>query len=295
MLCAVGIEPRAFVGRSEAPDHPEQADPAPVVMRPGTLTIDGNALVAARPDLIVFSRDTEDGPIDATAVRHAASSLNPAPHLLELCANSIEAVLDEMIRIGEAIGRSDRASDVVVRMRERMHAAQQHVNPFADGPNVAFLVDVEPIRIAGGWIPQLIERAGGRHPLNPTTAAPGMGTASGMQQGSRRAGPAVSVPPEVLIASRPDVMIVCPHTGTPDGTADANGHQRQEPVRALETLRKAPWFNDTPAARSGRVVAISGRATFHRAGPRLCEALEWLVANLNDRPDLSPPAFGVSP
>jgi hypothetical protein len=40
-----------------------------------------------------------------------------------------------------------------------------------------------------------------------------------------------------------------------------------------------------------RVMLVDGNQMFNRPGPRLIDALEWLVGWLNDRPEVVPPGF----
>jgi ABC-type Fe3+-hydroxamate transport system substrate-binding protein len=46
-----------------------------------------------------------------------------------------------------------------------------------------------------------------------------------------------------------------------------------------------------PQVREGRVAVVDGNQMFNRPGPRLLDALEWLVALLHQRPELIPPGF----
>ena len=63
--------------------------------------------------------------------------------------------------------------ELVVRLRDRMDRAQERVPAFAPRPRVAFLEWTDPLFVGGHWTPQLIERAGGEHTLNPTRAVAG--------------------------------------------------------------------------------------------------------------------------
>ncbi|MEL7472019.1 MAG: hypothetical protein AAGK04_01775, partial [Planctomycetota bacterium] len=139
----------------------------------------------------------------------------------------------------------------------------------------------QPLYCGGHWTPQLIERAGARHPLNPSVPREGTGTASGMQQGERRAGKSVRVPPEALVASAPERVIVCPC-----------GLTLEEAIDAVERdLSDQVWWRELPGVRAGRVAVVDGNQMFNRPGPRLVDAYEWLVSWINDRPELASSAF----
>jgi ABC-type Fe3+-hydroxamate transport system substrate-binding protein len=149
---------------------------------------------------------------------------------------------------------------------------------------VVFLEWTDPPFVGGHWTPQLIERAGGSHPLNPTQPLPGAGSGEGQQAAFRVAGKSIRVPPEAIAAVRPEVIIVCP-CGLDLATTRA------------ETAKIAdqPWFAETPAARSGRVALVDGNQMFNRPGPRLVDAYEFLVGYLNGLPDLISPDFPWEP
>ena len=138
---------------------------------------------------------------------------------------------------------------------------------------MAFLEWTDPLFCAGHWTPQLIERAGGEHPLNPTRAAEWAGAGEGIAgQTARQAGPSVRVPPEVLSAIAPEYLFIAP--------CGLNLEECERQTRALEGRE---WFESLPAvrrARAGdrsRVWCIDGNQMFNRPGPRLVEALEFLV------------------
>jgi ABC-type Fe3+-hydroxamate transport system substrate-binding protein len=165
-----------------------------------------------------------------------------------------------------------------------LYRASDCVNPYQDGPSVALLEWTDPLFAAGHWTPQLIERAGGRHPLNPTAEPPAGGMGAGSQASARRAGPSIAVTAEQLIASQPEALIICP-CGVP--LAGARG--------MAAGLARQPWWRDLPAVRRGRVAVVDGNQMFSRPGPRLVDAFEWLVGWLHDRPALVPARFPWEP
>jgi len=305
MVCLLGAGP-LLVGRSHECDFPPEALVAAPLTSPTTPTgsageidaavraslaagaplyrLDAEALRRLRPDLIITQDLCSVCSIDLEAVRSVAASLNPAPPILSLNPTTIDGVLDDILRVGEALGRSDKARLHVVRLRERLNAAAEFVNAFCEGPNVAFLEWTDPPFIAGHWVPQLLERAGARCPLNPTSPRDGAGAAAGPLQSERIAGPSIRVTPEALVASAPDTIIVSPC-----------GMNLAATRRAVDDLSRAPWWDQLPAVRAGRVALVDGNQMFSRPGPRLVDAFEWLVGTLHDRPALVPSGFPWEP
>ena len=242
--------------------------------------LDIKKLAELSPDVILTQDLCEVCSVDLAAVRRAAAQLPRVPEIVSLNPQTVEDVLEDLIRIGQAVGLEASAAEAAGRLRERMYQAIEHVNPFTDGPSVAFLEWTDPIFIGGHWTPQLIERAGGIHPLNPTTPVEGSGAAVGMQLAYRKAGKSIRVPSEIVAASRPDAVVICPC-----------GVGLAETRRMAEALSREPWWKSLPAVRNGRVVLVDGNQYFNRPGPRLVEALEFLVGWLNGVPGVIPEGF----
>jgi ABC-type Fe3+-hydroxamate transport system substrate-binding protein len=306
ILCAIGAEP-FLVGRSHECDFPASVARLPVLTAPRTsfqsavqvdadvrqrlaageplYTLDAALLESLRPDLIVTQDLCAVCSIDLESVRAVADRLAPRPRVVSLNPLTLEAVLDDHLTLGAAAGLERQAEAAVVRLRDRLYRAQELVTPFLDGPNVAFLEWTDPLFVAGHWTPQLIERAGGRHPLNPTLPVPAAGAAEGpIGQTLRAAGKSIAVPPEVLAASRPDVLIICPC-----------GLALAQASREAALLAANGWWPGLPAVRAGRVGVVDGNQMFNRPGPRLVDAFEFLVGYLNDRPESMPTGFPWAP
>lgn len=180
----------------------------------------------------------------------------PAARVVRFAPTTIEDVLDDVLRIGGVVGRMMEATRAVVSLRERMASVQERVNAYEDGPRVTFLVGVGPLRAAGGWIAQLVERAGGRHLMNPVAGTEAVG--GGLH-------------PEItgaeIACAGADAVVVC-----------LEGRSLAEAEAAAKGLREEAWWNGLTAVRAGRVMAVDGRRMFHRAGPGLVESFEWLRA-----------------
>jgi iron complex transport system substrate-binding protein len=245
--------------------------------------LDADLLASLRPD-VILTRGAELGgeqscSIDLNAVRAAVRGLSPAPRIVGLNPRTVEDVLDDVLTVGGAAGLHARAAEEVVRLRERLFRAQEFVNPYEDGPVVGFLEWTRPLMVAGDWNVQLIERAGGRHPWNPTVAKETAGAAAGPQQGERVAGRSIAAPPEVFAAMGPELVVIAPRGVGLEGAM----------VMARE-LAKEAWWGELPAARKGRVAVVDGNL-FSRPGARLVGAFEWLVGLVNGREGLMAEGF----
>jgi len=301
-LCQIGGE-SMLVGRSHECDFPlgiaglpaltsqladPGADPAAIDRQVSSALAQGRSLYRLdtgglrrlRPDAIFTQDLCEVCSIDLETVRAVARDMQPSPLVVSLNPSSFEDVLDGLVRIGDAVGLGNGSREAVVALRERFFRAADFVNSFAEGPRVVFLEWTDPPFVGGHWTPQLIERAGASHPLNPTRPLPGAGAGAGAQMAHRVAGKSVRVTPEAIADAKPNAVIVCP-CGV---GLDAMGPH-------LAALEREAWWRDLPAVRRRRVALVDGSQMFNRPGPRLVDAYEWLVGWLNDRPEVIPPGF----
>lgn len=301
-LCLIGGE-RDLVGRSHECDAPASVADRPVLTAPridpswtpdridrevatslaegrSLYRLDEDRLHDLRPDLILTQDLCDVCSIDLHTVRRVAANISSRPKVVSLNPHTFEDVLDDVITIGRETQRQPQAREAVVALRERFFRAADHVNGFAARPSVVFLEWTDPPFVAGHWTPQLVERAGADHPLNPTTAMEGAGAGAGGQMAHRVAGKSIRVPPEVIARLDPDAIIVAPC-----------GVALSEFDRHLQPLERADWWRGLRAVRNGRVALVDGNQMFSRPGPRLVDAYEFLVGWLNERPDLIPAGF----
>ncbi len=301
-LCAVGGE-HLLVGRSHECDFPASIRHLPILtaqriphaaapaeidamvsaalaQSQSLYTIDETLLRELRPDVILTQDLCDVCSINLETVQRLAASLPNSPRVVSLNPTTVEGTLDDLLTVALATGLQDRAMPAIVALRERLYRTSDFVNPFDDGPVLAFLEWTDPLFCAGHWTPQIIERAGARHPLNPTVPKPTAGAAAGPQMAERIAGKSIRIPEDALVAIRPEFLVICPCGLDLDRT--------RECARALTAKT---WWRDLPAVRNGRVALVDGNQMFNRPGPRLVDAYEWLVGWLQDRPDLIPPGF----
>lgn len=281
ILCAIGAAD-LLVGRSHECDHPPEILDRPVLTRARTgggtsaeidaevraalaegagaslYALDGDALRALRPDVILTQDLCAVCSIDLGTVRAIAAALDPSPTILSLDPASVAGVLDDVLRVGEAVGRRDAGHAAMVRLRERYWTAVDYVNAFVDGPTTLVLEWLDPIFVAGHWTPAMVEHAGGRPLLAEAGAA------------SRQVGF------DEVVAAAPERIIVAPCGFDLDRT-------RAE----WRALAERDGWRELAAVRSGRVVLMDGNALLSRPGPRLVEVFRWLVAWLNDRPEVT--------
>jgi len=202
------------------------------------------------PDLIISQGICDVCAVDEVLVEEAVDLLGLDAAVLTTDPHSLDDVFADIRRIGDATGRSERAAELVADLRERVAAVERTVADAAPGrPRVAVLDWLDPVMVAGHWIPEMVELAGGHYGM----AAPG-------ERSEPREWDAVrEYDPEVLVAAP------C-------------GFGLEQTVENLPDLTDREGWEGLAAVEAGRAYALDGHHYVNRPGPRLVDTLEHLAA-----------------
>lgn len=236
----------------------------------GLYTVDRELMARLQPDAIVTQSLCEVCSVNYSHVCNLAAGIDPPPIMVDLNPMCLEDVIADVRRVGTLVKQPEAAEAAAAALDRRIAAAVAAVPPREDSerPCVACLEWVSPIFVGGHWTPQLVHMAGGRHPLNPPKNGGG-------------AGSSFTVTPQQLADSEPDWIIVA-----------LCGLDEPTTVAELEgSLAKEPVWKEMRAVKEGRVLIVNGNHMFNRPGPRLVDALEFLVGLLNNKPELIPAGF----
>jgi len=279
---ALGVEP---VGVSHECDWPPGAEELPALDRSrvdpdkssadineqvaqaeqehgGVYEIDLDALADTEPDVVVTQGVCDVCAVDTLLVEEAITEAGVDAEVLTTDVHSLDDLYSDIERFGAVFDREERAADLVADLRERVAAVRGRTDeiPTESRPNVAVFDWLDPVMVAGHWMPELVEAAGGTYPM--------------ADAGDR------STPREwaSVREADPDTVVAAPCGFGLDQTLDT-----------ADELTGRPGFDDLTAVRSGRVYAMDGHHFVNRPGPRLVDTLEHLAGLLH--PDLfdSPP------
>ena len=266
IACALGLR-ESLVGRSHACDFPPDVAGLPALTRPrvdptlpsGTLddevrrvhstgqplyVLDEERLAGLAPDVVVTQAACEVCAVSYEQVAAVTRRAAPAAEVLCLLPARLGDVLDDVRRVADACGVAARGEALVSTLRRRLAAAASAPRP---RPRVAVVEWLEPPMLAGHWVPEAVEAAGG----SPVGPAPG------------QASPYVTW--EQVRALRPQAVVVAPCG-----------------FDLARTAREAESLATTLESLAPRVLLMDGNAYLNRPGPRLVDAVEemaaWLAA-----------------
>jgi len=223
--------------------------------------IDDALLNELAPDVIVTQDLCPVCALPQHQVTEALERSGCAADVISLDPHSIGDVLSSVTRVGDALGVSRRASEIVASLSARVEAVRTKTSHL-DTRRVLALEWGDPPWGAGHWVPEMIEIAGGLPLLGEH------------RRDSRR------VMWDDIRDAAPDVVAFIPCSFSLD-----------EAIEHGRTLFDHDEFAATPAARNRRVWATDAKSYFSRSGPRLVDGLEILAAIVHpDAFDPPPPA-----
>jgi iron complex transport system substrate-binding protein len=273
----------------------------------GLYSVDKDVLIKLKPDVIVTQSLCKVCSVDYCLVEDITSGMSPKPILVDTNPQNVSEVLRDLRRVAAALGLKTAGDAAVAKLEQRIINAmtlavdaKKEKNIDTD-TKVGFLEWTVPIFCGGHWTPQIIEMAGASHPLNPCkcdTIGTTNDTSDLLKGGndigfseddtlmsskgrSRGAGPSFTVPQEDFVALDPDVIVVaCCGFDIP------RTKQEMKPA-----LTENAWWKELRAVKEGRVWVVDGNQMFNRPGPRLVDALEWLVSMLYGMSEVCPVGF----
>ncbi|WP_160134477.1 cobalamin-binding protein [Halococcus salsus] len=267
IVSALGVEP---VGVSHECDYPPAVTEKPAVNRSrvdaeassaeidsqvleaeegeGVYDIDLATLDRLDPDLVVSQGICDVCAVDSVLVREAIDRLDLDCEVLTTDPHSIDDVLGDIRRVGRAVGREERAEELVAALEARVAAVEAATGSVERRPRVTVLDWTDPVMTAGHWVPEMVELAGGSEGFTEPGGA--------------------SRPREwdAIREYDPEVLVVAPCGFDLDQTAEN-----------LADLTEREGWHDLTAVREGRAYALDGHRFMNRPGPRLVDSLEHLA------------------
>jgi iron complex transport system substrate-binding protein len=227
--------------------------------------LDRDLLRREQPDVILAQDLCRVCAIPSGQVQRALDELGlPQAKVLSLEPNSLDEVISQLEVIGTLLDREDRAKELTATLRTRVANVRQIALRL---PTIrVFCLDwSDPPFVAGHWVPEMVEAAGGVNLLNTPGAH------------SR------DVTWRQIRDENPEVIVFMPC-----------GYYLEEAEEEGVGLFEQHDFADTPAARNGNVFAVDATSFFSRPGPRIVDGLEILAWAVHPEAYPQPPATAVA-
>ncbi len=262
LVMAVGVTPAAV---SHACDYPPTVTELPVVTAPtedGRFALRTDRLREMDPDVVITQGTCELCAIDTQTVTEQIETMSIDPTIVETDVHTLGDLYADIERIGAVIGRPDAATQLNTRLQDRVEQLTQPQT--AAGPRTVVFDWMDPVMVAGHWVPELVSRAGGQYELE--TAGQ----------------PARPREWETIRSYDPEVIMIAPC-----------GYDIDQTVAHRTALTDRPGWAELTAVQANQVYIVDGSQYVNRPGPRLVETLGIFASLLTASFDFPYPADAV--
>jgi len=215
-----------------------------------------DAFCRARPDLILTQDLCHVCSVTPDQLTHAIESLQHRPNVLTLSPTTLDDMIQDIERISEATGVLAKGQALARKLRRRVDHVRAETGRTSSRPRVVCLEWLDPLYVAGHWVPEMVELAGGRDVLGSPDA------------------PSYETTWHAVEAAQPDVILVMPCGYSVERTINEIRHTGHTGDAWRRACGEGPDFYVVDAA-----------SFFSRPGPRLVDGVELLAAILHRIPD----------
>ncbi len=211
--------------------------------------VDGEKLNQLQPDIIITQMQCElcaASPDDV--VKAVNDFLDYQPKVVTLAPNFLQDVWEDFQKIGDALGDEEAVTKLQNRLKEEMQQIAQKAIEIPEKPKVAMIEWIDPLMLAGNWIPKLVEYVGARNLF--------------IKEGEHS--PIIDF--SSLVEANPEKIIVAP--------CGFDMNQTREEMPSLENYA---FWQDLEAVKNKKVYISDGHQYFNRSGPRLLDSLKILA------------------
>jgi iron complex transport system substrate-binding protein len=215
-----------------------------------------DAFCHARPDLILTQDLCHVCSVTPDQLTRVIESLQHRPNVLTLSPTTLDDMIHDIERIAQAAGVLANGQALTQELRRRVDHVRATTSRTSARPRVVCLEWLDPLYVAGHWVPEMVALAGGLDVLGSQDA------------------PSHETTWQAVESARPDVVLIMPCGYSVERTVD-------EITRAGETgdaWRRA--CEQWPG-----LYVVDAASYFSRPGPRLVDGLELLAAILHPTPD----------
>lgn len=124
------------------------------------VALEAERLVELRPDLLVTQTLCNVCAVGDGEVHRLADLLDPPPATFTMTGTTVAGVLEDITRLGALLDLADDAEELVLGMKCQMKRAGMGAP--VPPPRVLAIEWLDPLYLAGHWVPELIVAAGGQ-------------------------------------------------------------------------------------------------------------------------------------
>ena len=223
--------------------------------------VDRDLMEELQPDLVVTQDLCHVCAATPEELGAVLAKMSKQPEVLSLDPLDLGDVWRDILWIGEATGRRERAQEFVEEIGRRL--AQIEIDAAYAGrrPRAAVLEWLDPFYVGGHWVPEMVAKAGGVDVLGKVKK------------------PSFRVSLEQIVEAAPEVLLVAPC-----------GYDAEKTREEYLSMPFPETWKSMPAVRNGRVYAMNANDYVSRPAGRLVTGIEAMAKALHPELTVRPKA-----
>ncbi len=212
-------------------------------------TIDKERIRDLKPDVIITQAQCEVCAVSLADVEEAlADYIGDEVKIISLQPQNLADIFKEIKLIGDALNVPKKADELLYDLQERVDLVEHKHKFFAEKPTVVNIEWLNPLMVSGNWIPEVVEKAGGKSLLAP----------------AGKHSPFLSW--DEIKAADPDVLVVMPC-----------GFSISRSLQEIDLLLNLDGWTSLKAVKNNRIYITDGNNYFNRSGPRIVDSIEIMA------------------
>ena len=210
--------------------------------------VDKDLMEQLKPDLVVTQDLCHVCAATPEELGAVLAQISVQPEVLSLDPLDLGDVWRDILWVGEATGRRERAQEFVENIGARLAQIEVDAATFRRQPKAVVLEWLDPFYVGGHWVPEMVEAAGGVDVLGKA------------KKPSRRA------TRDEIIAAAPEVLFIAPC-----------GYDAEKGRNEYLNMNWPREWQRVPAVRDGQVFALDANAYVSRPAGRLVTGIEAMA------------------
>jgi iron complex transport system substrate-binding protein len=214
--------------------------------------VDPDLMEELKPDLVITQDLCHVCAASPEELSAALAHMSKQPQVLSLDPLDLGDVWRDILWIGEATGRRERAQEFVEQIGRKLAQIEIDAAYVGRRPRAVVLEWLDPFYVGGHWVPEMVAKAGGVDVLGKVKK------------------PSFRVTLEEVVEAAPEVLLIAPCGYDAEKTRD----------EYLSMLLPGIW-GSIPAVRNGRVYALNANDYVSRPAGRLVTGIEAMAKALH--------------
>lgn len=200
------------------------------------------------PDIILTQDQCEVCAVSLKDVQEAINKYICNAKIISLKPETLNDIFNDIQTIGKSTNKETEAKGLIKNLKERTDYIREKTK-LTKKPKVCVIEWIEPIMVAGNWVPEMIEIAGGINIMG--------------EKGKH----SKKISLDKILNYQPDKIIIAPC-----------GFKVYQTMNDIDFLTEKPEWNQLNAVKNNEVYIVDGNAYLNRPSQRIVDTLEILAS-----------------